>query len=154
MITIRSCARHGLGYRFMNRLKFKMFSSLLVVVLMLSTASCDPDPEVTIDSVVTGTANATPSYVQNGDSLTLSIKGISISSYSEVNGKGYYPVVHYLIDGVEVAISSEKGQPFTAIYIVENLTKGEHTLSVNIKPSRSGANFRNAVSPSTIMVTE
>lgn len=135
----------------MNKLKIKVFWLLLLTVLMLSAASCE---KVNIDSVVTGTATATPSYVQNGDSLTLSIKGISISSYSEVNGKEYYPVVHYLIDGVEVAVSSEKIQPFTAKYKVDNLAIGGHTLSVSIKPSRGDASFRNAVSPSIIMVTE
>lgn len=119
---------------------------------MLVVSSCD---KTEFSSVVLGVAEAMPSIVKNGDEIVLSIGGkISSSGSSSVNGKEFYPVVHYLIDGNEVAVSSSKEMPFEAKCVVSNMSVGEHALTVNITGSRKGAHFDNNVSSSTILVTE
>ena len=140
-------------------MKFEITKSLAIIVLGLFLAlmaSCKPeDEEVTITSDVYGNAMATPSTVKNGDEINLSIGGVATASGSViVDGKEYYPIVHYLIEGNEVAVSAEKEMPFNAIYKVENLTVGEHILSVSITPSFSRAQFVNKIVGSVITVVE
>ena len=132
----------------------KIFLLPVLLIAMATTLfSCS---KVEINSTVMGRAIATPSTVRNGDKVQLTIGGpISGAGSSSINGKEYYPVVHYLIDGVEVADSEEKGLPFSATYTVEDLAIGEHTLSVSITPSHSGEDsYTNKVTPSTITVIE
>lgn len=131
----------------------KVLSYLFSVVLLLSFVSCEKT-KTEIDSVVTGTAAANPSVVKNGDDIILTIGGISFSDYTKINGEEYYPIIHYLVDGEEVALSEEKEQPFTAKWKVQNLSEGEHGLSVKITSSRDGATYENNVLPSTITVIE
>lgn len=127
---------------------------LMSVLSLLAFTSCSDDEDVTINASVSGTAKASPSDVKNGDEISLTIGGTSHSSASEINGKEYYPVIHYLIDGTEVAVSNEKELPFTAKWVVKDLSVGEHTLSVDITSSRKGATYENKVLPSTITVIE
>ena len=131
---------------------------VLLIALATTLFSCEEDDniKVTISSTVTGQAVATPSTVKNGDEVQFTIGGrIAGSEWNTINGEEYYPVVHYLIDGVEVADSEEKGLPFSATYTVEDLAIGEHTLSVSITPSHSGEDsYTNNVTPSTITVIE
>lgn len=127
---------------------------LISVMSLLVLISCSDDVDVTINSSVSGTAKANPSDVKNGDKISLTISGTSHSSSSEVNGKEYYPVIHYLVDGTEVAVSNIKKLPFTAKWVVQNLSVGEHTLSVDITPSIEGAIYENKVSSSKISVIE
>lgn len=50
--------------------------------------------------MVLGKVVVTPSIVTNGEELILKIEGnASASGEATVNGKKYYPVVHYLVDG-------------------------------------------------------
>lgn len=124
-------------------------SAILIFAVM---PSCK---KATIASDVVGEATAVSSSVQNGDEIILSISGI-ISASGSINydGEQHFPIVHYLIDGVEVAVSSETEIPFNALYKVENLTLGEHTLSVDITPSHGGDSYNNKVVSSIITVIE
>lgn len=137
----------------------KINKTLLVltafVCSLFLTIACSKDEEVTVKTEILGKAEATPSTVKNGDEITLGIGGIiSSSSTATINGKEYYPVIHYLVDGSEVAVSTDKKSPFNATYKVNDLSVGEHTLSVRITPSESGAIFENKVSESKITVVE
>lgn len=123
---------------------------LFAVVSTLFMSSC-----AKVDSAVVGTAIATPDTVKNGDEVTFSIGGnVAVSGTSSMNGREYYPIIHYLIDGEEVAKSSDKGLPFKANYTVKDLSLGEHSLTVEITASRKTANYENLVKSSTITVTE
>lgn len=122
-------------------------SAILIFAVM---PSCK---KTTIASDVVGEATATPSSVQNGDETILSISGIiSVSGSTNYDGEQHFPIVHYLIDGVEVAVSSETEIPFNASYRVDNLTLGEHTLSVDITPSHGSDRYNNKVVSSIITV--
>lgn len=132
---------------------------MLVIVscTVIAFSSCGPcpDPIIEITASITGQAKATPSTVKNGDVIKLSIEGlISSSSSISINDKDYNPIVHYLIDGKEVAVSEDKSLPFSASYTVEGLSVGQHTLSVNITSSTKGAEFENKVSSSQITVID
>ena len=131
---------------------FCFLFALCSVISLLAFISCSE--EITIESCVLGTAEASPSTLKNGDEITLTIGGTSVSSFQTVNGKKYYPVVYYLVDGKEVATAVEKQLPFTAKWVAKDLSVGEHTLSVNITPSREGATYENKVYPSKITVIE
>lgn len=124
---------------------------------MFFMASCEEEAKVNVDlsSEVVGKAIATPSTIKNGEEIVLSIGGvISASDKTTINGKEYYPIIHYLIDGNEVAKSAETTLPFSAKYTVHNLSVGEHVISVDITSSREEAFFENNVSSSTITVLE
>lgn len=126
---------------------------MLVIVLWtaFTVASCE---KIEFSTSLTGQAKATPSTVKNGDVIKLSVGGISASGSTTINGKEYYPIVHYLIDGKEVAVSNGKTLPFEVSYTVEGLSVGKHTLSANITPSLKGAEFENKVSNSEITVVQ
>lgn len=129
-----------------------MYSLILLSLITIGLISCKG---VEIRSSVLGKTVATPSTVKNGDNIVFSIGGLITSSSSvTVNGKIYYPIVHYLIDGEEVVVSTEKEIPFKAEYKVENLTVGEHTLSVSISSSDNNAIYENEVSTSMFTVIE
>ena len=103
--------------------------------------------------MVVGKVVANPTMVSNGEEISLEIGGtISASGQVTMNGKDYHPVVYYLIDGDEVVKSTESTLPFSARCKIENLTIGEHVISVDIKSSRSEATFENKVSPTMITV--
>lgn len=139
-------------------MNFEFTKSLAITVLGLFLAlmaSCKPEEEeVKITSDVYGNAMATPSTVKNGNEINLSIGGVTVSGSVIVDGKEFYPIVHYLIDGNEIAVSAERKMPFNATYKVDNLTVGEHDLSVSITPSASGAQFINMIVGSVITVVE
>lgn len=136
----------------MKSFSIKIFSFVLMCLLTIGLMSCD---KVELHSSVWGKTIATPSTAKHGDEIKLSIGGlISGSGTTTINGKEYHPVVHYLIDEKEVATSSEKEIPFSAKYKVENLSIGEHVLSVRISSSRSGAFYENKVATSVISVVE
>lgn len=121
-------------------------------------SSCSDDDEYYAGEVW-GAAVAQPDTVKNGDESILSIGAafggiFSATSSATINGKSYHAVVHYLIDSVEVVVSKEKDLPFSATYVVRNLSVGEHTLSVEVKGNRKGAHFTSFVSSSKIFVTE
>lgn len=129
-----------------------MYSLILLSLITIGLISCKG---VEIRSSVLGKTVAAPSTVKNGDNIVFSIGGLITSSSSvTVNGKNYYPIVHYLIDGEEVVVSTEKEIPFKAEYKVENLTVGEHTLSVSISSSDNNAIYENEVSTSMFTVIE
>lgn len=134
--------------------KFKRFAlkTLLASVALFAIISCQ---NVDFNAQVYGKVQATPSEVKNGEVIILTIGGaISSAPMTTINGKEYFPVIHYMIDGVEVAKSSEKELPFKATYQANELATGEHTLSVNVTGSRKGANFENKILNSTIIVVE
>lgn len=119
---------------------------------VIFAASCS---KTEINSSLKGEAVASPSVVKNGDKIKLSKAGFfSSSSYGSINGKEYYPIVHYLIDGNEVATSSEKELPFDTYYTATNLSVGEHILSVNVTTLHKDAYYENQVTTSKITVTE
>ncbi len=125
--------------------------TVLLSIILLSSAltSCYEE----YNSSVTGQATATPSTASNGDTITLSIGGfISSSGEATIGHKKYYPIIHYLIDGKEVATSREKSCPFNATYIVKDLSDGEHIITVEVSGSRKNANFENKVGYSTLNV--
>ncbi len=129
--------------------------ALLAVIVCINLAACSDDDEVKVTSDIMGAAVATPSSAKNGDEISLSIEGnISGSGTASVNGELHYPVIHYLIDGNEVAVSTETTLPFHATYQVEGLTPGEHVLSVNIIPSHENDEYHNRISLATITITE
>lgn len=140
----------------MKSFSIKIFSFVLMCLLTMGLMSCEESFErIEIYSSVFGNAIANPSTVENGDEIELSIGGsVAGSDETTINGKEYHPVVHYLIDEKEVATSSEKEIPFSAKYKVENLSIGEHVLSVRISSSRSGAFYENKVATSVISVVE
>lgn len=127
-------------------------------IISLSTISCVPDGETEIENIqssVIGVATSSQNNVRNGDEITLSISGsISASGYTSINGKEYYPVVHYCIDGVEVAVSEEKKFPFNASFKVNGLSLGEHTLSVDVTGSSKHASYNNNVRSSVFTISE
>ena len=129
--------------------------ALLAVILCINLAACSDDDEVKLTSDIVGAATASPSSAKNGDEISLSVEGIINSSgTASVNGELHYPVIHYLIDRKEVAVSTETTQPFRATYKVEGLTPGEHVLSVNIIPSHENDEYHNRISSATITITE
>lgn len=142
------------GYVIMKSVILKKMLFVFLCLSAIFITSCSKT-EADINDSVVGEAVATPSIVKNGDTIELSIAGFfSSSSYISINGEEYYPIVHYLIDGNEVATSSEKQLPFNAEYKVTNLSVGEHTLSVNITSSNKDAYYTNSVTTSKITVTE
>lgn len=144
-------------------------ATLLLFSALFLVASCE---EGEFHSQVSGRAVAYPSSVRNGDSITLSIGaisdasvdirpdtidaslGISSSGTATIDGELHHPIVHYLIDGKRVATSNSTDLPFQTTYRVENLSAGEHTLSVSITPSHSHDSYENHVGPSTLTIEE
>jgi len=137
--------------------KMKLFikiTLLLTLVVGLFLTSCDKE-EFKIGFTVLGKVVATPSIVANGEELTLKIEGnISASGEATINGKKYYPVVHYLLDGKEVATSSETSLPFNAKCIIKDLETGEHTISVEVIGSQKEVIVENKVTSTNITVQE
>lgn len=144
-------------------------ATLLLFSALFLVASCE---EGEFHSQVSGRAVAYPSSVRNGDSITLSIGAISDASVdirpdsidasweisfssggtATIDGELHHPIVHYLIDGKRVATSNSTDLPFQTTYQVENLSAGEHTLSVSITPSHSHDSYENHVGPSTLTI--
>lgn len=132
----------------------KMKKVILLSAFLLSVvlSSCDCDE---FYSDIMGKATATPSMVSNGDTITLSVGGIiSGSGEATIGHKKYYPIVHYLIDGQEVAVSKEHSTPFYATYVVKKLTPGDHIVTVEVNGSRKKAHYENHVGASTLSVKE
>lgn len=131
---------------------FIRITLFLTLVVGLFFASCDKEE---FKTMVLGKVIATPSIVKNGEELILKIEGnASASGEATVNGKKYYPVIHYLVDGKKVATSSETSLPFNAKCIINDLAKGEHTISVEITGSQKEVIVENKVSSTTITVHE
>ena len=106
-------------------MKFKFATIVVFGLFFVSMTSCEEEKKIAITSDVFGKAVATPSTVRNGDEINLSIGDVAVSGSVTVDGKEYYPIVHYLIGDKEVAVSAEKEMPFSAIYGVNNLTVDE-----------------------------
>lgn len=135
-------------------MKYLMKITVIVTILLggLFMSSCTKDE---FNSSVYGKVIATPSTVKNGDDIVLEIGGIfSCSEDAKINGKNFYPIAHYLLDGKEIAISSDKKVPFKAKYTINDLAVGEHVISVDIVGSRKGAFFENKVVSTKITVLE
>ena len=131
---------------------FIRITLFLTLVVGLFFASCDKEE---FKTMVLGKVVATPSIVTNGEELILKIEGnASASGEATVNGKKYYPVVLYLVDGKKVATSPETSLPFNAKCIINDLAKGEHTISVEITGSQKEVIVENKVSSTTITVQE
>lgn len=131
---------------------FIRITLFLTLVVGLFFASCDKEE---FKTMVLGKVVATPSIVTNGEELILKIEGnASASGEATVNGKKYYPVVLYLVDGKKVATSPETSLPFNAKCIINDLSKGEHTISVEITGSQKEVIVENKVSSTTITVQE
>lgn len=135
---------------------FIRITLFLTLVVGLLFASCDKEEFKTeFKTAVLGKVVAVPSIVSNGEELILNIEGIvSASGEATINGKKYYPVVHYLVDGKKVATSPETSLPFNAKCIINDLAKGEHTISVEITGSQKEVIVENKVSSTTITVQE
>lgn len=131
---------------------FIRITLFLTLVVGLFFASCDKEE---FKTMVLGKVVVTPSIVTNGEELILKIEGnASASGEATVNEKKYYPVVHYLVDGKKVATSSETSLPFNAKCIINDLAKGEHTISVEITGSQKEVIVENKVNSTTITVQE
>ena len=131
---------------------FIRITLFLTLVVGLLFTSCDKEE---FKNTVLGKVVATPSIVTNGVELILKIEGnASASGEATVNGKKYYPVVLYLVDGKKVATSPETSLPFNAKCIINDLSKGEHTISVEITGSQKEVIVENKVSSTTITVQE
>lgn len=131
-------------------LKITLVLTSIFGVIILS--SCEKDE---VRTIVEGKVVATPSIVKNGDEIAFKIGGnYSMIEDITINGKDYHPIIHYLIDGKEVVISSETTLPFNAKYTIKDLTIGEHILSVDITSSREGGIFENEVSSTIITILE
>lgn len=131
-------------------LKITLVLTSIFGVIILS--SCEKDE---VGTIVEGKVVATPSIVKNGDEIAFKIGGnYSMIEDITINGKDYHPIIHYLIDGKEVVISSETTLPFNAKYTIKDLTIGEHILSVDITSSREGGIFENEVSSTIITILE
>lgn len=138
-------------------MKCLMKLTVIITIILggLLMPSCDPDSEYMFSSSVCGKVVVTPSNVKNGDEIALEIGGlISASGNATINGKELYPIVHYLLDGREIAISSDKDLPFKAKYTINELAVGEHEISVDIVGSQKGAIFENKVVSTKITVVE
>lgn len=136
----------------MIQLKELLSSCGVFIILSLALTACDSDDDIKIEwGNIYGVANAEPSSFMNGDNIIFSIGGISVGNYVKMDGKEYYPTFHYLLDGEEVAVSSEKELPFRAQYTANGLTPGEHTLSVDITAPKQ-CSFENKIVSSTIIV--
>ncbi len=135
---------------------FIRITLFLTLVVGLLFASCDKEEfKAEFKTTVLGKVVAVPSIVSNGEELILKIEGIvSASGEATINGKKYYPVVHYLVDGKKVATSPETSLPFNAKCIINDLAKGEHTISVEITGSQKEVIVENKVSSTTITVQE
>ena len=132
-------------------MKLTVIIPFLLGGLFMSSCDKDPDPIFSVDGKVV----VTPSKIINGDNVVLEIGGmISTSANATINGKEFYPIVHYLLDGREIAISSDKDLPFKAKYTINDLAVGEHEISVDITSSRKGAIFENKVVSTKITVLE
>ena len=59
-----------------------------------------------------------------------------------------------MVDGKKVATSPETSLPFNAKCIINDLAKGEHTISVEITGSQKEVIVENNVSSTTITVQE
>lgn len=127
---------------------------VIVIITLASTTSCD-DELVEIHSSIIGEVISTPSTVKNGQVITLSIGGNIVSSSSmSVNGREYYPVIHYNIDGQKIVTSAEKSLPYNAEYTVRDLSIGEHTLTVTITGAGKRTIYENKITSSKLYVTE
>lgn len=129
--------------------------ALSVVLFSLCISACDviTSTGISVQSTIVGTANSSPSIARIGEELTFTIGGgITSSSTVSINGKEYYPVVHYLLDGVEVVVSTEKDMPFKASYLVKDLSIGDHVLSVEMTGSNKNVTYINMVGTSTITI--
>lgn len=135
-------------------MKCLMKLTVIITILLggLLMSSCGVEE---FNSTVNGKVVVTPSTVKNGDEIALEIGGtISASGNATINGKEFYPIVHYLLDGREIAISSDNKLPFKANCTINDWTVGEHEISVDIVGSRKGAIFENKVVSTKITVVE
>lgn len=132
-----------------------------IVIVAAMVTGCEKDIKITQTSTrFSGTeintdwvAVASTDTVRNGDTIDLKVSGWFPDSIA-VNGIEVIPVVHYLIDGQEVAVSSETEFPFGAQWVVSGLTVGEHTLSAKITSKDGNVTFADSVKSSTITVVE
>lgn len=126
-----------------------LFIAVIAFILLLT--GCDKE---SLQGTVTGSAVAKPSVVKNGEEVCFRVESEAIKTPAKLNGKEYYPIIRYCIDGVEVVQSQEKQVPFSANYKIENLSQGEHKLSAVIVPSRKNSEYANEIEPSFFTVIE
>lgn len=113
--------------------------------------SCAPD---NYDGIIMGTAVATPASFHNGDQVKVGIGGNAHLEIVKISGRDYPPIIHYEIDGVEVAQSREWSAFFETSFTAQNLTPGEHTLSVSVPDIYANVDYTINIASSKVIVLE
>ena len=103
-------------------------NSLVAMGTIVSVISCEEADRqviesITMDAIIT----IEPDIVKVGDEILLTLDNVKFDKDLD---ERYYPVVHYLIDGNEIAVSIENEEPFAAKYIVTGLATGKHIVTI------------------------
>lgn len=129
-----------------NFLKFTALSALACMM-----PSCEPER---FEGDVVGTVVAEPASFHNGDEVKVNIGGNANLGIVVISGTEYPPIVHYEIDGVEVAKSNNPNSFFETTFIANDLTPGEHTLSASVPVIYANIDYNIQLKPSTITVLD
>lgn len=128
-----------------------IFKIIAISAITCSVASCEQER---FEGFVKGTAVAVPSSFRNGDEVTVQLgRNISIQTVI-ISGTEYPPMLHYEIDGKEVATSKDSESLFAAKFVAEGLQPGEHTLSVSAPTVWANIDYDIKISSSTVTVLE
>lgn len=128
---------------------FLKITALSAFVCML--ASCEDER---FEGTVTGTATAETTAFHNGDEVKVKLGSNVNIQIVRISGIEYPPILHYEIDGEEVATSRDWRSYFEASFTAKDLTPGEHTLSVSVPVIYANIDYNIQILDSKVMVLE
>lgn len=141
----------------MNKITSKFLCILYIAAIVLM-AGCDNGigGEVTF----TGSVQCAPASVSDGETVTLRIGPLDISSEgsvgistsTEINGKDAVKSISYYIDGLYITDSSDKNSGYSATYKVSGIAAGEHTVSAVCNSNFKKVKINSVIKPATIVV--
>lgn len=137
--------------------KFFTFAMILFISIPVFLTGCDKT-EMTQNVTVTspenfeGEIDITPSSAKNGESVVFKIKPNSIPTIIK-DGKNVI-TIFYEIDGTKVAESSDVENNYSASYMVDGLSVGEHKITADCIPSDENINLNLKIKSSTLTITE
>lgn len=113
--------------------------------------SCEEDR---YEGTIEGTAIAETTAFHNGDEVNVKLgRNVNIQIV-RIGGIEYPPILHYEIDGVEVATSRDWSSFFGASFTAKDLTPGEHTLSVSVPVIYANIDYIIQIAESKVTVLE
>ncbi len=141
---------------FKNMMKYAMCA-----LICLLSFSCEEEITDIYTVSIGEEVQISKNTVRNGDYVYLSIGKLAFDKNDDViknnliddNEKGI-PMIHYLIDGVEVMKSNKKSEQYAVEYKVSNLSVGKHVLSVSAMPQEDFVQYISIYRPCEFYVVE